>query len=275
MSTEQALEERARFAYAARRRREDQDHQERIDRAITVLRERAGETLYEALEIRTEPSEWKLDGEAIDYVEAGRGRAIVQKLGLRIRYTERGYGQGGPPVELEILHRCERCESWYPAGDLSRGTSSFPAIERLGRYYTALEEGELEHPRCPATRRCEDDACLRPDPHYGHAPDVDAAEHAEPFPVAEPLSPFEGCPVCNATARVTMQDGWQEREGPAEIAIIGCGNPWHYELDREPDRELGKALRAWLEANAGDRAHAIGAALHEELEAALGKGSDA
>ena len=231
MTTDTELRTAAVAAYEARRAREEQEHQARIENAITVLRERAGETLYEALEIRTEPTDWKLDVDR--YIEDGRGRAIITTRGLRFAYQERGYGQGGPATELTVQHRCERCAGWFDAQDISRGTSSYPAIERLGRYLAQLEEGpDVEHHYCPAERRCADDACLRPDPHYGHAPDVQAAEDAAPF--EEPA-----------------QD---EPKGPDPLT---------------PDEELGNALRRWLGANP----LTLGTAIHEELERYYGKPS--
>lgn len=39
----------------------------------------------------------------------------------------------------------------------------------------------------------------------------------------------ERCPVCGSTELVRLPSNWQELvEAGAVIAIVGCGNPWHY-----------------------------------------------
>lgn len=233
MSTETALRERALAAFEARRRREDADYQARAQATIDALRERAGETLYESLEIRTEPTAWALAD--VDRIyQDGHGTAVIEESGVRFAYHDRPGGYGGPVVELTAQDRCRACGSWYDVTTIS--PTGYPAIEQLGRYYAALEENDQDHPVCPATSRCADESCLRPEAHYGHAPNVDAAETAPEYP--EATTPGK----------------------EAEPREAG------------PDEKLGAALREWLTANATGQAYAIGVALHNEIEQALGAG---
>lgn len=48
-------------------------------------------------------------------------------------------------------------------------------------------------------------------------------------PLPEPIEPA-GCPVCGKPEIVELPKDWQaqvERQGK-RVAIVGCGNPWHY-----------------------------------------------
>lgn len=229
------LREQALTAYEARRAREQKDADAAREQAIATLRDRAVEELSRALELETSPTDWKL---GTVYPDEYAGTVTIETGGLRFAYHEPRYGTGGPRTALAVQERCDRCGGWYDAQDLSTGMSSYPAIERLGRYYAERDHGHLTHEPyvCPATRRCDDDACLRPDPHYGHAQTVEAAEAAPAF--EEP-------------AQTVVEEPLEEGE-------------------LSPDEKLGNALRTWLQENAVNQAHAIGAALHDEIEQALG-----
>ena len=49
----------------------------------------------------------------------------------------------------------------------------------------------------------------------------------ERLPAADPVGVvFDRCPACDRTVCARLMDGWQGDEMP--IAIVGCGNPWHY-----------------------------------------------
>jgi hypothetical protein len=44
-----------------------------------------------------------------------------------------------------------------------------------------------------------------------------------------PVVRIESCPICGIQQIVRLPADWQKRVGAgASIAIVACGNPWHY-----------------------------------------------
>lgn len=49
------------------------------------------------------------------------------------------------------------------------------------------------------------------------------------------MSADERCPVCGSGDMLTLPPGWQRYvEAGWKVAIVGCGNPWHYLFPTEP-----------------------------------------
>lgn len=57
--------------------------------------------------------------------------------------------------------------------------------------------------------------------------------------------PLAVCPMCAEPAVVRLPDNWQAQVASgASIAIVGCGNPWHYILEPTADGQLENAAIA-------------------------------